>query len=137
MTLQLMSKLTDITGLATRRYGENDTAVHVSGQQMLSVVRKLFVSSGILASEPQRCSQVALMRALPPPEGSVIVCGGGELHVTPLTECPECHGPLPYLSINNGFTRKEDAGKLQQWVWFHLAAYWIRVALIHHTVHPL
>ena len=56
------------------------------------------------------------MRVLPPPEGLVTVRDSGELHITPLAECPKCLGPLPYLSINNGFTGKEDTGKLQQWV---------------------
>lgn len=69
--------------------------------------------------------QVALMHTLPPPDGLLTVRDSGELHITPLTKCPECHRPLPYLSVNNGFTRREDTGKLQQWVWPRFAVCWI------------
>jgi hypothetical protein len=56
------------------------------------------------------------MLVLPPPEGRVTIRNSGELHITPLEKCPKCEGPLHYLCVNNGFTGKDDIGKLQQMV---------------------
>ena len=69
------------------------------------------------------------MRVLLPPEGLVTVRDSGELHIVPLTKCPECCAPLPYLGVSDGFTRKEDAGKLQQWVWSRFVVYRAQIIL--------
>jgi hypothetical protein len=48
-----------------------------------------------------------------PQEGQDTVCNSGP-HANPLDECPTCRGKMGFLSINNGFAEKNDAGGLQQ-----------------------
>jgi hypothetical protein len=54
------------------------------------------------------------MPVVPPQEGQVTICDGGEPHINPLDNCPTCRGNMGSLSINNGFTEKNDTGRLQQ-----------------------
>jgi hypothetical protein len=54
------------------------------------------------------------MPVVSPQEGQVTVYDGGEPHINPLDNCPTCRGTMGSLSINNGFTKKNDAGRLQQ-----------------------